>query len=319
MNVANRVCIFSNVFPAGNIAMSMNRMRPGTRAVGSNRHAFTLVELLVVVAVIGTLIGVIMPALSGARQQAGKVKDMMAVRQLLVGYQIYSSENSYELLVGYYKNTPSVHLEDGYGGTVVGFDGQAKKRYPWRLSNYLDTGLRGTILSGAQEALLDDIPAVGEREWWHYRISVMPSFGLNAHFLGGYEVGGTPPPFRVCRMMTDVRQPSTMLAFASARGEDWDPAQGVISAEGWHTVDSPNWGHSGPLGGLGATWAKEPYSEEANPEAYGNIDARYGGLVLIGCVDGHTEMKKPAELRDMRLWSNDAVRAGDPDWAPAKQ
>jgi prepilin-type N-terminal cleavage/methylation domain-containing protein len=298
--------------------MNTNRMHPGTSAAGLAERAFTLVELLVAIAVIGTLIGVIMPALSSANQQAGKVKDMMAMRQLLIGYQVYSSENAYDLLVGYYKNVPKMKLEDGFGDLVVGFDGQAKKRYPWRLNAFMDSGLRGTILCGKQESFLDKIPPAGEREWWHYRVSVMPSFGINAHFLGGYEVGGTPPPFRVCRTITEVRQPSNMIAFASARGEDWDQQLGLIAAEGWHTVDSPNWGHSGALGGMGARWSKTPYHDDSNPEEYGNISARYAGLVLIGCVDGHAEMSPPEDLRDMRLWSNDAARSGNPDWAPAR-
>jgi hypothetical protein len=70
---------------------------------------------------------------------------------------------------------------------------------------------------------------------------------------------------------------------------------------------------------MGAAWSKEPYDEDANPEEWGNIHARYGGLVLIGCVDGHAEMMTPADLRDMRLWSNDAARANNPDWSPTSR
>ncbi len=277
-------------------------------------RGFTLVELLVVIAVVGVLIGVLMPALAGARGQAAAVRDAMAARQLLVGYHTYSSECADALLVGYCSDVPPGTLTDGYGGVVAGLNGMAKKRYPWRLAAYLDVGLRGTILSGEREDYLEDIPPADERDWWHHRISTMPSFGLNAHFLGGYDADRSPPPFRVCRMMSRIRRPSGMVAFASARGEDWDPELGgLLLAEGWHTVDSPMWGHNGPLGGAGASWSDAPYAEDANPEAHGNLHARYEGRVLVGFADGHAEIVEFETLRDMRLWSNEAT---EPEWIP---
>ena len=281
---------------------------------GPNRGVgFTLVELLVVVAVIGTLIGVLMPALAGANDRARALKDTMAERQLLLGYHTFAAENADELIVGYYSQTPGGVIEDGYGDIVTGFNGMAKKRYPWRLASFLDAGLRGTLLSGERESQIDAMPPVGEREWWHYRVSTMPSFGLNAHFLGGYDVKNAPPPFRVCAQMSRIKRPCEMVAFASAKGEDWDPQLGLIAAEGWHTVDAPTWGHNGPLGGSGASWVGAAYDESANPEEYGNLHARYDGRVLIGWADGHAGPAEFEALRDMRLWANDADA---PDWRP---
>jgi hypothetical protein len=221
-------------------------------------------------------------------------------------------------MVGYYKQAPAWTIEDGFGGIVDGFSGLAKKRYPWRLAPYLDFALQGTMLTGERESLMKAIPPVDDRTWWHYRISTMPSFGLNAHFLGGYEYDRTsPPPFHVVHMMSQVKLPSDMLAFASARGEDWDSETNtVIAAEGWHTVDSPAWGHTGTLGGLGYPWSAEAYSRESHPEQHGNISARYRDKVLLGFIDGHASTSPPEGLRDMRLWSNDAASASDPEWKP---
>lgn len=286
----------------------------GRRAV---RRAFTLVELLVVIAIIGVLIGVLVPALASARSRAIEVRDTSGIRQLIIAYQTFASEHADAVMVGYLKSVPPEKIEDGYGDLVEGFDGLAKRRYPWRLAQYLDGGLRGTILTGERESMLKTIPAVGQREWWHYRISTMPSFGLNSHFLGGYEFEQTnPPPFRVVRMLSQVRRPSHMLTFASARGEDWEPGVGLLAAEGWHTVDSPAWGHNGPLGGLGYPWSDKPYSDTSNPEEHGNISARYDAKVLMGMIDGHTEAIEPEGLRDMTYWSNEAASSGDRDWKP---
>lgn len=62
-------------------------------AAGAQRHAFTIIELLVVVAVISTLLGVLAPAISGARVAAHRAVCASMQRQLCVSVVGYTMSN----------------------------------------------------------------------------------------------------------------------------------------------------------------------------------------------------------------------------------
>jgi prepilin-type N-terminal cleavage/methylation domain-containing protein/prepilin-type processing-associated H-X9-DG protein len=74
-------------------------------AARRNRAAFTLVELLVVIGIIAILIGVLLPALNKARQNANNVACMANLRSLGQAFQIYAIRNQQALPFAYTDGT----------------------------------------------------------------------------------------------------------------------------------------------------------------------------------------------------------------------
>src|SRR5688572_15962728 len=57
------------------------------------KSGFTLVELLVVIGIIAVLVGLLLPALNRAREQARRTQCLSNVRQIAMGFFMYTNEN----------------------------------------------------------------------------------------------------------------------------------------------------------------------------------------------------------------------------------
>lgn len=147
------------------------------------RNGFTLIELLVVVAIIALLIGILLPALSGARETAKSLLCSSRMRQVAIGWQIYADTNrdiSVPAQPGRFNDERRNVYQLGNGeqyrprwfaviGAAAGFDAFANPS-PQRENEHTMT------VDGNEVFLCPTVP-----EWFNTRNY---AYGYNHHFLG---------------------------------------------------------------------------------------------------------------------------------------
>ncbi|MFK7959556.1 MAG: prepilin-type N-terminal cleavage/methylation domain-containing protein [Phycisphaerales bacterium] len=274
---------------------ALNLSHPG-------RRGFTLVELLVVVAVIGVLIGLLLPAIGAARVTAERTDEMTGARDLLVAWNLYADEHNDRVLPGYQSGLDAYDLD----GVPLdeGSNSILSRRYPFRILPYMGRDLR-SMYRGQRADILDDL-IQRDDGFTNYFISLAPSLGINATWVGGDENElGFDPQARelfgqfVVRRRTQIARPGQLMVFASAKGNDDVTGSGVI--EGHFRVRSPIL-----LESAGSRWVEE-WRDNDPPEAHGFCSLRFHGKGVAAFADGHVEAVGERDLRDMRFWSNDAL------------
>lgn len=78
--------------------MSRHTAQPDARP---GRHGFSLIELLVVISIIAVLVGILLPVLSSAREQARRGVCKSNLRQLGISYAVYASDFDHQVPLGY--------------------------------------------------------------------------------------------------------------------------------------------------------------------------------------------------------------------------
>lgn len=291
------------------------------------RSGFTLVELLVALAIIALLVALLLPSLAGVRGSARAARELAAAQQQITAFALYADDHRGEVLPGYapswmvLKDPPPRHandqlvVHDESGSRIFGTEA---RRFPWRLAPYLSFNFRGLYQS---DDLLEQLRA--RPEDFRYVVSLFPSLGMNVEFVGGSSYAGlgfNPDilriygPFYVTKMH-EPRRPDALLVFASARAPDSARPHWIDAPlSGFYRLDSPILTAS-----AGRRWddAFDPDTPEPGINS-GFVDfrlhARARRAAAAAMFDGHAAPLTFDDLADMRRWCNLAT---SPDWGLA--
>jgi type II secretory pathway pseudopilin PulG len=274
-------------------------------------RAFTLVELLVVTSITALLVGMILPALAGARNAARATVEMSGAQQLMIAYTALAQDNRGKVMPGFPPNTGPFAVSGVKDEMGAPIGAPASQRYPWRLMPYLEYNIAGLYPDeGTVRAMQRH-----DREGYIYRVSVTPSLGLNQAFIGGSaDKGGDNTGYAFNEKarqalgdnwfvdnLNDPPLPSQLITFASAYSNISYTA--VERVEGYYKIIPPYF--------IKRIWGETPSTEVEDAASVGFVSLRYANRAVVGFFDSHADMLDWKELQDMRRW---APRADRPDW-----
>jgi prepilin-type N-terminal cleavage/methylation domain-containing protein len=272
-------------------------------------RGFTLVEMLVTMAVIAIVATLTIMAISRVREMGNLTREINGCRQLIAGYIQSAADRNGELLIGY---AAKEGARDDRGEEVPN---PACGRYPWRIAPYLGFKLRGTVLVNEQE----EIATLKDHPNFVYRASANPSFGINATFVGGNErTGIMPTPSTLARYgnfvatrLSQVSQPAKLMVFASAR------YSGSAGHDVMHDGAQPGFHLLSPPRTTQVHWQGK-FDPDARSDKFGYLDLRHNRRAVCAMLGGNIEMLDEVEIQDMRYWSHHAADADDPKYLLTK-
>ena len=264
-------------------SVSINRPLLRSYSFGrSGNAAFTLVEMLVVIAIIGILAGLLLPALARSKARAQQVSCLSNLRQLSMSWKSYADDNSGKLISVFYFQNNQINSNAWVRGSMD--DDTAT--YPPVEDGVLDsTNLNGIKLgglysynpnSGVYHCPGDTSQAAG-------RLRVR-SYSING-WMGGTWVAGQSNYF-VFKREVEISKPSPSAAWVFI-----DEHERSIN-DGWFAVDM--------VGDRGLLDAPA---------------TRHNNGFGLTFADGHSEIWK---LKDRRTMNWDALPISNsprnPDW-----
>jgi hypothetical protein len=214
---------------------------------------FTIVELLVVIGVMGLLVGLLLPALSGAQKSSHKLKELNALRQVGIGWGLYANSAADRAVPGYLDPEVQSKWRVSYEyRNREAVPDSAAAPWTWRVLPFLDYGY--AMVLGYQDDLTEmtlpdpsggggnllvnidvfdtDIAGVDPASYAvdARAIGMYPSFGYNAYYVGGWwEMDGGVARYKfvdatvngsrravVATTVSNIKRSSDLITFCSS-------------------------------------------------------------------------------------------------------
>jgi len=295
------------------------------------REGFTVIEILVVVGIIAVLVGILLPALSGAQKRSRKNTELNYLRQIGFAWSMYANNYDDAALPGYLEPEVqtlwNVDWETPFH-TVLPPDDAGP--YPWRLMPFLDFNLE--VLMYYDDSYELDLTVPEDVT----KIARHPAFGYNAYYIGGWYkqvnvsgvsvakpvfhdalvVGGAGKPASpVSTRVTQIRRPTEVLTFCSTTPmsaglmKSRDILPGSFMAHAPTVGVDEHWTSFTAGGGGGALTQGQTAGSVYEVQSFNRSGVplgRFTKLVAVLYADGHTDTQTPGAMTDMRMWISNA-------------
>lgn len=266
------------------------------------RPAFTLLELLAVIAIIALLMGILVPSLTAARNSAKANACLSKLKNIGNAFMVYTTENrdtyppmrlrranpaiNVDYVNEYNRKWPRWHwfLETGFGPPI---DPKPFGRLgvPWG-----DEGLGANVLNGT--TLTNDVfvcPALDDERWSHDERN--GAYGYNYQYLGNSRQDSNPNAWDNFPVTNQrIKAAGTTVLVADSRGAG--PRHGIHS----YTLDPPRLAVEDRAKKFGPEAQHVESGQDPVINAFSPMEPRHRKQGNVIFADGHGESKTQKEL-----------------------